>query len=564
MRFRNFVLLTLLVVDTIMALFCFSYEKLSYERVQKDVAGYAKVFASMIRNDDHSGAEAYAHVIVDQGRYRRLTITYPDGTQFLHYESPDPTDYINRLLITLHLIRDYLIRRSIVQENHIIAHIDAVWINQNIHTYFYIGGPLATAIVLLLISMRYRSLKEEKLLDQIRFEEERNERLRSDSQLASTQAQFKDLVESANDIIYETNLHGRISYANPVAERIIGHTHEVLLSKRYSDFVRPDYRSQTQKFYRKQLSERTQNTYLEFPVLTEDGHQVWLGQNVQLVVNDDRPVGFQAVARDITSLKEAADAIAERDEKMQEEMYLAKMISQALLPIRVPQLDGFTFGLRFVPSGGIGGDFVSIVRFKDPYRIGVVFADITGHGVAAALLSAMLKVLVDDIMGSGRSPQDCFRILNQRLSEEYPEGNFASAVYAIFDSTDTSCMYAKASQEPVIIIQPGKDPIFLDKGGPALGLLNPTLFGDPMYADERIQLRPGDTVFFYTDGLTELDGNDDNIISQEELVSWLQEEAHSSPQDLVDHIFDRARERAEASTFFDDVAMLAVRVDGSA
>ena len=129
-------------------------------------------------------------------------------------------------------------------------------------------------------------------------------RKRVEEELQRSEEQFRRFVEAASDIIYRADLEGRFTYANPVAARILGYPAEELAGKAFPELVRDDWRERVREFYRRQARERVPNTYYEFPALTREGREVWIGQNVQLVTQGERVVGWQAVARDITERRE--------------------------------------------------------------------------------------------------------------------------------------------------------------------------------------------------------------------------------------------------------------------
>jgi PAS domain S-box-containing protein len=131
-----------------------------------------------------------------------------------------------------------------------------------------------------------------------------SDRRRAEAALRKSEEQFRQFVEAASDIIYRADMEGRFTYANPVAARILGHSQDELLGTRYVDLVRPDWQERVGEFYRRQAEERVANTYYEFPAVTRDGREVWIGQNVQLVTEAERVAGWQAVARDITGRRE--------------------------------------------------------------------------------------------------------------------------------------------------------------------------------------------------------------------------------------------------------------------
>ena len=133
--------------------------------------------------------------------------------------------------------------------------------------------------------------------------------------LRESEKRYRQLVENASDIIYLTDDTGHITLANPVALGTMGYSEDEMMGKHYLDFIRKDYRRDAERFYGRQFVKAIQNTYYEFPAIKKDGREIWLGQNVQLAKEEDRIVGFQAVARDITQRKLAEIALQETEER---------------------------------------------------------------------------------------------------------------------------------------------------------------------------------------------------------------------------------------------------------
>jgi PAS domain S-box-containing protein len=156
------------------------------------------------------------------------------------------------------------------------------------------------------------------------------ERKRAEERLREKEAQYRQLVESADDMIYRTDAMGRFVYANPVTERVAGLSERDLRGRPYLDLVREDYRKEAESFYAQQVAQGIPNTYCEFPALTGDQSELWLGQNVQLVMDGDRLLGFQAVARDITERKRAQEAL-EREKQQLRQIVAHAPVAMALL-----------------------------------------------------------------------------------------------------------------------------------------------------------------------------------------------------------------------------------------
>ena len=134
------------------------------------------------------------------------------------------------------------------------------------------------------------------------------------AELDASEDRFRNLVEFADDIIYRTDRTGRFTFVNPVAERLMKRDAANLLGTHYLDLVAPAARREAEEFYEGQLRERIPLTYFEFPALTPAGETLWFGQNVRLLLEGEEVVGFQAVARDITERKRAAEAIRKSEE----------------------------------------------------------------------------------------------------------------------------------------------------------------------------------------------------------------------------------------------------------
>jgi PAS domain S-box-containing protein len=135
--------------------------------------------------------------------------------------------------------------------------------------------------------------------------------------LAASEARFRQIVEHASDGIYRIDSRGIFTYANPVASRLLGFTdgQTGIVGRLYLDFVRRDYHQQGIALYKRQITERVPVTYWEFPAITLDGRELWIGQNVHIEQRDGGVTSLFAVARDITERKVAEVALRESEER---------------------------------------------------------------------------------------------------------------------------------------------------------------------------------------------------------------------------------------------------------
>lgn len=158
------------------------------------------------------------------------------------------------------------------------------WTDEELGLLQDIAGSVMTEI-----DMRTDIRRRERMEAELRFSEER----------------FRTIVEAASDIIYDTDEWGRFTYVNPVAERLMGLPREQLVGMHFTELVRSDLRSEVESFYRKQFVGRVENTYYEFPAVSAAGAQLWIGQNVRLLLHENGRIrGAQAIARDMTARRE--------------------------------------------------------------------------------------------------------------------------------------------------------------------------------------------------------------------------------------------------------------------
>ncbi len=141
---------------------------------------------------------------------------------------------------------------------------------------------------------------------------------------------YRQLVETANDIIYRSSAEGFFIYANPVAVRIIGYSENEIIGRHFTEFIRADYKMKALNFYEEQFKNLIPSTYFEFPIITKNGDTKWLGQNVRLFAENGRIKEFAAVARDISER-----IYAEVNLKQSEEKYKSVIESMRVALIEV-------------------------------------------------------------------------------------------------------------------------------------------------------------------------------------------------------------------------------------
>jgi serine phosphatase RsbU (regulator of sigma subunit)/anti-anti-sigma regulatory factor len=205
----------------------------------------------------------------------------------------------------------------------------------------------------------------------------------------------------------------------------------------------------------------------------------------------------------VGQLEDLCRILGDQAEVIQQDLERAEVIQRALLPHAPPTLAGYSATTLYRPGRHVGGDFYEARRLDDRH-VAFVIADAAGHGVAAAMLSVLLKHwlhILHEQAGEPLAPCAVLEDLNARLlTDVSARGLFVTAVYALLDTETGKLRLASAGHPPVVCVRASGAIQRLERAGPALGL-----YADSRYEETLLQLEKGDRVFFYTDGLLAAD-----------------------------------------------------------
>lgn len=240
----------------------------------------------------------------------------------------------------------------------------------------------------------------------------------------------------------------------------------------------------------------------------------------------------------------------ERSERaaLDREAQEACAIQQALLPKSSPYIPGFAISGLSVPARAVGGDWYDFIPFADG-RWGIVLADVSGKGTAAALLMSATRGMLRSLAEACCSPAEVLGKLNHLMVDDFPAGKFVTMVYAVLDPASRTVIFANAGHlRPLFIDGQGEHFLDVERGLP-LGLS----CGD--YSEAQIALSKGSKLIFYSDGITEaVDANED-----EYGLSRLAEHAIKSEASAVS-IVDEVRTFANGTGVRDDASVVFVGV----
>src|ERR1700691_5276721 len=238
---------------------------------------------------------------------------------------------------------------------------------------------------------------------------------------------------------------------------------------------------------------------------------------------------------------------AER-ETMSREAQDARVMQQALLPKCSPLVPGFVISGLSVPAGAVGGDWYDFIPFSDG-RWGLVLADVSGKGTAAALLMSATRGMLRSLAEACCSPGEVLTKLNGLLVDDFPAGKFVTLVYAVLDPATRTVVFANAGHlHPLFIDSQGEHFLDTERGLP-LGL------GCGDYSETQVLLSKGSKLIFYSDGITEAE----NTREEEYGVCRLAEHAVTMGASAVS-IVDDVRSFSNGANLRDDATVVFVGV----
>jgi serine phosphatase RsbU (regulator of sigma subunit) len=190
---------------------------------------------------------------------------------------------------------------------------------------------------------------------------------------------------------------------------------------------------------------------------------------------------------------------AQERERIEQELRVARLIQQTLLPKAVPELGGWDVADFYQPAREVGGDFYDFLEFEDGH-LGIIVGDVTDKGVPAALVMATTRTMLRAAAQRLDSPGAVLRQVNDVLVPDIPPNMFVTCLYAILDPRSGTLRYANAGQDLPYQRHKGRpgETSELRATGMPLGLM-PGMF----YEEKETVLEAGDSILFYTDGLVE-------------------------------------------------------------
>lgn len=240
--------------------------------------------------------------------------------------------------------------------------------------------------------------------------------------------------------------------------------------------------------------------------------------------------------------------------RLEDEISLARRIQLNLLPTRLPDVEGYAFLGRNLPSRHVSGDFYQVLTRSEGREVVLMVADVSGKGIAAALLTASLEALLAAPIEAGREPAQIFARVGGLLHRRTPPEKFATAFLAVLDVGSGRLAYSGAGHPPALLVRESGETEWLDGRGFPLGILP-----DAEYDQGETLLRQGDTLLLYTDGITEAMNPDHDLYESDRLEAVVRDHRRLDLHALAAVLEKDLETFAQGEPFADDRTAVLLR-----
>jgi len=269
-------------------------------------------------------------------------------------------------------------------------------------------------------------------------------------------------------------------------------------------------------------------------------------------------IGAQAgLGLEVNDLAHSLADEAARHQRVQREVEIAREVQERLFP-EIPTLPGLDLAGHCRPALGVGGDYYDVVPLEDG-RLAIAIGDISGKGIAAALLMASLRASLRGLVdATSQDLASIIRKLNRLIHESSTSNRYATFFFAIYDPVAMTLRYVNAGHNPPLILR-AAETIRLEACGPVIGLLR-----DVEYEEGSVQLAPGDLFIGYTDGISEAMTSDEEEWGEDRMQIAASGILDRGASGILQGIFEAADGFTAGAPQHDDMTLLVLRLDAAA
>ncbi len=255
-------------------------------------------------------------------------------------------------------------------------------------------------------------------------------------------------------------------------------------------------------------------------------------------------------------LQNALTDLRGRDNLIQKQLDMASVIQRSILPSKIDDWNELKFSARYIAMEKIGGDFYDLYHMKDD-RLGVMIADVSGHGIPAALVTTMAKITFGNASAKFESPRRIFQEVNQNILDHVKTQDYMTCFMVSIDD-EYNVVYSNASHQKAILLRTEAGEVeLLDTGGLFIGAVEEAR---DSYEEKTTRLQYGDRLILYTDGIPEAVNENREDYSNERLENVILENRHLPLDEFSDAIIEDVRKHIGQAELEDDITLLVIEL----
>jgi len=353
-------------------------------------------------------------------------------------------------------------------------------------------------------------------------------------------------------------------YVNEGFERLTGYTRDDVLGKNCR-FLQGKETDQREVDKVREAIEKGTSCTVELLNFKKDSTPFWNRLSIAPIRDDhDRITHYVGIQSDITELRETRARLERANLTLEQfrhritrELQQARMSQAFLLPAHLPRSGKVCFASKFVPMDEIGGDYFDVLEL-DNGIYGMLIADVTGHGIPAALLTFMVSTTFKNTAPGVTSSMETISQTNRKLYAKMPENAFVTMFYTIYNAHLNQLCYTQAGHPDGILMRTQTQEIIpLSTAGGLVGFFS---FEEITFAEHDIALRKGDKVILYTDAITDALDALRQEQGEDPLYTFLRQHWDLDLDRLFEEIYHFGLESTEAVKYPDDFTLVGFEV----
>lgn len=367
---------------------------------------------------------------------------------------------------------------------------------------------------------------------------------------------FRALLDQSNDCIFLLKIPSLAFIdVNESACRQLGYTREQILAAPLEGIFPGEAARRVRELVAFGHVEGKDQDTITTQIIRSTGGTLPVEITIRLVAFHKSLYGV-AVARDITE-RQRAERVRMENLRLLRDMELARQIQHSLLPTAPPVVSGVSLAGCCAPAAHVGGDYYDyFLRGTDV--IDLVVADVSGHSIGAALMTALARSALRAQLASGGGPGEVLSALNRLLHEDLGRAELFITIFcASYDAPARTLRYANAGHVPPLLFRRAEPSCnWLDAEGLIIGVQEEVTF-----EEKSLQLRPGDLLLLYTDGVTEARAANDELFGMGRLCDIIGRNEASSPGEILDAVRSELTLFTGTAALEDDLTMVILKVD---